>query len=375
MKKIFLLILVLAVFIVSCGDNAGDDNIKSGAGQTPENLQNGGETGANDNDGETVEITAQSVLADLPDANYGGYTFTVLTSNLNDGAEFEWRQAPEETETGEPINDALFRRDRLIEEKYNINIKYIIQDRVGEMASMAQRTIRSGDNLFDMVVGEMIGVTRTLAQSGAVHDFLDFPNVDLSKPWWNQNAIRDLMIDNKFFFPTGDVTPRYVLGPYFLMFNKDLFADHGLDLPYEKVLDGTWTFDEFQKLIKDKTRDTNGDGTYDFFGMFNAGFSAYAFMKSFGESIIGIKDGNPFISVGNERSMHIIQAITDLLTMHDMYYDLNYAVFDEYHTFTNSRALFVGQTAAILVMYRDMDDDFGIIPLPKFDLNQESYYS
>jgi len=369
-KKILLIllpVLLLCCFSLSCADNAGN-NVKSDA-------EPGSDDALSADIAESGEITVESIIENLPDANYNGYIFTVLTSNLNDGGEFEWRQAPEETETGEPINDALFRRDRLIEEKYNINMRYVIEDRVGNMASMAQRTVRSGDNAYDMIIGEMIGVTRTLAQSGAVLDFSDFPNVDLSKPWWNQNAIRDLTIDNKFFFPTGDVTPRYVLGPYFLMFNKNLFANHGLDFPYEKVLDGTWTFDEFQKLIKGKTIDTNGDGTYDFFGMFNAGFTAYAFMKSFGESIISTKDGNPFISVGNERSMNIIAKITELLTYNDMYFDLNYDVFDEYRMFTNSQALFVGQTAAILVMYRDMEDDFGIIPLPKFDLNQDSYYS
>jgi len=379
MKKI-LLISLMAIFLFSCSANP-DSNSKNNADPTTESqadIADDNENASENIENEETEITALDIIADLPDADYGGYTFTILTSNGAQGGEFEMRQAPEETENGEPINDALFRRGRLIEDKYNINLNYIIENDIANMLSMSQKTIKSGDNAYDMIIGELLGVTRALAQSGGVHDFADFPNIDLSKPWWNKNAIRDLTIDGKFFFPIGDITPRYILSPYFLMFNKTLFADYGLDFPYDKVLDGTWTIDEFYNLVKGQTRDLNSDGRLDgedFYGMFNAGFSAYAMMKSCGESIISTKDGNPYISIGNERSIDIIEKITGLLVTNDIYYDTKYKPFDEYYIFSNGQALFVGQTAAILAMYRDMEYDYGILPLPKYDLNQESYYS
>ena len=373
-KRLLLILLSAALFLPACSSASTDGNSDSAdITGMQDGIIDGGENI------EAAAVTVESVLAGLPDADYEGYIFTVMTANMSHGGEFEWRQAPEETETGEPINDALFRRARLIEEKYNINFEYIIENDVGAMANTAQRTVRSGDNAFDIVIGEMINVTRALAQAGHVYDFVDFPNVDLSQPWWVQNAMRDLMINNRFFFPTGDITPRYVLGPYFLMFNKTLFADRGLEIPYNKVLGGTWTLDELYDLTKDQTRDLNGDGVIiiedDFFGMFNAGFTAYAMMVSSGENIIGTENGNPFVSVGNERSMNIIARITDILTAGDIYYSTDYEVFDEYRVFSSGRALFIGQTAAILHMYRDMDHEYGVIPLPKFDLAQENYYS
>ncbi|MCL2159738.1 MAG: hypothetical protein FWH48_10055, partial [Oscillospiraceae bacterium] len=55
---------------------------------------------------------ALSVLADLKEADYDGYEFKIWTQNWPNTT-LLLRQAPEEEETGEPINDALYRRDRL----------------------------------------------------------------------------------------------------------------------------------------------------------------------------------------------------------------------------------------------------------------------
>ena len=52
-----------------------------------------------------------------------------------------------------------------------------------------------------------------------------------------------------------------------------------------------------------------------------------------------------------------------------------YSTYDEVPIFKNGRAMMIPQTASNLVMYRDMDYDYGILPLPKYDLAQTEYYS
>ena len=43
--------------------------------------------------------------------------------------------------------------------------------------------------------------------------------------------------------------------------------------------------------------------------------------------------------------------------------------------FIENRAMFLNETIADVSLFRDMDSDFGIIPLPKWDKNQMEYFS
>ena len=45
-----------------------------------------------------------------------------------------------------------------------------------------------------------------------------------------------------------------------MYFNKRIFDELGLDYPYNLVLNDNWTFDAFSKLVKQGTKDLNGDG-------------------------------------------------------------------------------------------------------------------
>ena len=323
------------------------------------------------------KMDINSILTSLPEVDYNGYEFKFWTSNWANPT-LEMRQAPENEENGEPINDALYKRDRLIEEKYNITIAYTILNDVGDMTNKAQKSVMSGDNAFDIVIGDFQNVTRTLAQTGSIYDFNAVSNVDLSKPWWSKYAIRDMTIGGKFYFPTGDITPRFILCPYLLMFNKQLFQDHGLVYPYEKVLEGKWTLDALNEIIKDKGRDLDGNGKYDmndFYGLITEGMTAFCLYRGCGENMIAINNGNPYIAIGSEKSYFVIDRITSLFSTNDSYVDPQYRSYEEGPPFREGRTLVLGQTTGNLSLFRDMDYDFGILPMPKLDENQESYYS
>lgn len=327
---------------------------------------------------ESLMTNVMEILAALPDADYNGYQFKIWTSNRPNET-LELRQAPEDEETGEPVNDALYKRDRLIEEKYDIKIKYTILDDLPDMHQKAEKSVKAGDNAFDYIISDFRNVTRSLAQTGAIYDFNEIPHVDLSKPWWSKYATRDMTIDGKFYFPTGDITPRFVLSPHLLMFNKQLFMDYGLEYPYDKVLNGTWTIDALNELIKGKCRDLNGDGWFDmsndFYGMVVEDITSFSFYKGFGENMIGIEDGNPYIALGTEKSYAAIDRLRELFSTNDTYVDPLYIAYNEVPPFIEGRALFLGQTAANLYLFRNMEYDYGIVPMPKLNTNQESYYS
>ena len=366
-----LFMAALILLILSCGDSSGDND-------SPEYQATVQTDSARQNEqGQLTEekTDVHSILASLPDEDYGGYEFRIWTSNQI--GPIDTRQAPEEEQNADPVNDSLYIRDKLVEDKYNINIKYTVME-YGAILSKALNSVRAGDNEFDFVMDDMISLTSGLAQSGALVDFNEVPNVDLTKEWWSKYAIRDLTINGKFYFPTGDISTRYTLAPFLLMFNKKLFSDYGLEYPYQTVLDGKWTVDELTAIIKDKTYDLNGDGIIDktdFFGM-TVDEYPLAFIHSFGESIVKIVDGNPVFNVKNERMLAVMDKLASFWgDPNCMIGTRNYVGYDEVKIFKEDRALFVSTTVIDVSMYKDMESDFGVLPLPKYDVNQLEYYS
>ncbi|MCL2096211.1 MAG: extracellular solute-binding protein [Oscillospiraceae bacterium] len=372
---LFALISALA-FIASCSqptDNDGGSPGNQGGEENP------GEYAGEDGEEPGEEVPdVRAVMETLPDADYRGYEFRIWTSN-HFNSTLEGRQAPEEEQTGDLVNDALYLRDRLVEEKYNIEIVYNIYDDSGPLFSAAQRTINAGDDSFDYALDKMMD-SKSLAQSGLLVDFSRMPNIDLSNEWWSKYALRDLTIDGRFFFPTGDITARYAGSQYLMLFNKKLFEDFGLDLPYREVLEGNWTLDALFDLTKHGTQDLNGDGelrkTDDRFGLVVENMAPFCFLHASGEGLTKIVDGNPVFNVRNDRTVDVMEKLSSV--WNDPYYvylPTSYNTYDEVPIFKEDRALFAAMTGTNTVLFKDMESDFGIVPLPKFDGNQTDYYS
>jgi len=372
---VFCLLLAaayLALVLAACSSpgSGGEENKIHPEGETT------GE--AVDDTGETKKPDARSVLEALPSADFGAYEFRIWTSNWFN-ATLEGRQAPEQEQTGDPVNDALYIRDRLVEEKYNISIAYTIIDNSDQLLSNSKKSIQSGENEFDFGMDNMIIYTKGLAQNGMLVDFNKIPNIDLTREWWSKYAVRDLTINGSFFFATGDITARYPGSQYLMLFNKKLFSDTGLDYPYQTIRDGNWTLDALFAITKDKANDINGDGILDkndSYGLVVENMAPFCFLQSCGEGLIKIVDGNPTLNAKNERTIAIFEKLASVWSDPQyVYYPKNYVVYDEVPVFKEDRALFVAMTGTNTSLYKDMESDFGIIPLPKYDAFQSEYYS
>ncbi len=81
-------------------------------------------------------------------------------------------------------------------------------------------------------------------------------------------------------------------------------------------------------------------------------------------------DGNPVITAGSDRFLSVYDKVVSLFSKNDLTI-IEY----EGQAFMDGRALLCGQVMACVRLFRPMEDDFGIIPLPKYDEAQERYYS
>lgn len=171
-----------------------------------------------------------------------------------------------------------------------------------------------------------------------------------------------------------------------LLFNKKLLADYNLGNPYDYVHKNEWTYENFCSMWLGVGKDLNGDSKIDVgdqFGFIWQNDATIAFFHALGARIAAPDpEGVPEYILGSEACMNAFEAIakylynTDLvINCHD--YSSKYA--NIYHMlqdpiFTENRALFNWVRMRVVENYRNMDADFGIMPMPKYDSGQKNYY-
>jgi len=165
-----------------------------------------------------------------------------------------------------------------------------------------------------------------------------------------------------------------------LLFNKDLMANLGLDLPYRLVNDGKWTMDAMNNMIKGAAADLNGDGkmdTNDRWGFAVYNDTLHALLVS-GGGALAAKDANdvPYMNFTSQQNLSILDKVTNL--MYNPNYVLNTSGMDYTNwtpMFEGNQILFLWMRMRVVDLFRGMDANFGIIPLPKYDESQTNYLS
>ena len=142
-KKIALftaLIMLLGLLAACSGNENNPQNTTSAPGN---NNIDGTET-------ENAPLDRSAIPDDLPEMDFGGYNFRFYTNQNTDYGNFFEIFAPE-SEIGEVVNDAVFRRNRTVEQRFNIDISTISSgsDQNAHVNSV-RRILNAGDFSFDV---------------------------------------------------------------------------------------------------------------------------------------------------------------------------------------------------------------------------------
>ena len=320
------------------------------------------------------------ITPNLPAADFKEYEFTVLTRGGQTGT-WASRDIYAEGITGEVINDAVYRRNNKIEQIYNFKIVEIGSD---SAHTMAKTSIMAQQDEYDMVCIRLKDHITGLITQGLLLDLNEIALLDLSQPYYDQSAMETLSLGNKLFAVTGDLLIMDNDATRCTVFNADLFeklqlADQVGGTLYQAVKDGRWTLDMLELCSQAAVSDLNGDQvmTYqdDQWGQANEVFNTFGFLNA-GGIFTFEKDENdiPVFQANNERCISALQRIIPMMNAE---YTLFYSDGNEVlPNFRDGRILFHNaQIATFSTHYRDMDDAFGIIPLPKHSEEQEEYIS
>nr|MBQ4318886.1 extracellular solute-binding protein [Clostridia bacterium] len=373
MKKRILSILCLLAFAVTAASCAADTSDNSG------NLSDTSavpETGTSEAVTEPVEIQP-----DLPDVKFDGYEipFLVRGESYNEWASQDIYAAEE---NGEPVNDAVYRRNAFLEEKYDIKIAQV---GASDVPTEAKTSIAAGDDLFDVVMASNVETTTVLAAGGYIVNMDNVPYIDQTQPWWDQRSIEQLTMAGKRFYMTGDLSIMANDATWILMFNKNILESFSLDDPYRIVEDGTWTFDVMLDMMTKVAGDVNGDGIVspidDRVGLATHNSSIEGFFFASGANIVTKNsDDIPELTMNNERLIGVLEKSIELMANPNITFNNSSNKFGLSNhlehlqpVFQEGRSLFYGEVVQCIIRLRAMEIDFGVLPFPKYDEEQEEY--
>jgi hypothetical protein len=170
----FLLSLLLTLSVVSC------------SGHNPESRENEPAEGVAVPSLEEIAAETEAEMSDidlLPEADYEGYTFNILSTNPDCLWGYMVSLYAEE-ETGEPLNDFVFRRNTSVEDRYDIKIANSAELDSTPTSNLAKTTVQAGDDVYSIMC---YGVKWQLvdAQSGCFINLHKVDSIDFAHPWWN----------------------------------------------------------------------------------------------------------------------------------------------------------------------------------------------
>ena len=371
-KSIFLrvLCLVLALFtvsavLISCAETPGETTDTKGPKET------------------AAETVDPNTVADLPDQNLEGYLYSILhwyVSGWENRMNIDlYAEAP----NADPINDAVYNRNTRLTEKYNFEIDYTTLPH-NEVVNTMRQSAQTGDDLYDLIYARLTDVTGIVTEGDCLDFETAFEYVNLDKAYWDQSMRKELSFAGRSFLMASSYNIIDEDATAALAFNKTLARDNNIPDVYALASAGTWTFDAIEDIMIGFESDVNGDGVlkeaddvYAFLGGKDVSPSFY--FGGGGRLTEKDDDDLPEYVFNTEENYDIFTRVCDIM------YEPNFL---NHHTISNTddnyyRQLFIDGHG--LFFWMRMDDprimrgeesiDFGILPTPKYDEDQENYYS
>ncbi len=323
-----------------------------------------------------VETEKPDPLAHLETKDYEGYDFRML---IRDSKDWIGDMIAEEM-TGEVVNDAVFKRNTETAERYNIILSHTPSSN-SNYETDAKPIILAGEDAYDLVIPHP-RVAHQYANEGLIMDWNDIEYVDLSQPWWDQDAVQSFQMPGGLFCMIGDISYQCVGMSNAMLFNKDYFDENSLEYPYEMVKEGKWTLDVFMNMAETYSRDVDGDGAFtdkDIYGY--ATFYWIGPIQAFyssGARVIDKNSDDYAFSVYNERSITMFEKYFALLN--SPYTVLDSSAQDSFTCtttglFRDGRSLFTDVNVSLVLSLREMENEFGILPWPKLEESDAEYWS
>ena len=366
MKKFITLSLLVSLLLgtAACGDS-----------QTP-----GGETTAPSDNTTAAETSKplslaeqrRSVPDDLPEKTFGGEEFTIIIDS------YAQTGFMSEELTGDVLSDAVFNRNKAVEERFDVRLNYVV-DEWGNVTTLLRNTVTAGDDEYQLADHHALA-SNDWVLADILVNWYDVPYVNFDKPWWSDTNQNDLTYNGVNFLAVGDYSLTTIGRTYAIYYDKVKAKDYQMPDLYALVKEGKWTIDKLTELTRDIYTDLNNNNQRDFEDFYGYSLAKSsnvgAFLFSFGCKIID--NGEIVLDVG--KTADIIQKLITVTQVNPgTFYDVNYKNSAGNIHYAGAEKMAQGTTvfaSAMIesgIVYLRDANDYGILPYPKWDEEQDDY--
>ncbi|MBO5649234.1 MAG: hypothetical protein J6S76_04915, partial [Clostridia bacterium] len=316
-----------------------------------------------------------AISDDLGEYDFNKYTFRIMTytETLNEYFLSE--------DSADVIEAAIYQRNRKVEERFNCKIAVVFDGDDATAMDYIVRNCTSGEDAYDM------GSTQAIYTGGLIpnqyfKNWYDLPNVNFDKPWWSDSNKELLTYNDVCFMALGDLSLSAMYTTYCVYYNKRLGADYDMPDIYELVNNGEWTIDKITELSKDIYVDMNMDGQVDLesdlFGyVSDSASNMNAYLWAFDNPVYRKNgDGELELVFKSDKLWDLTTKLCDVFNIYSGIAQCKFTGNTPTAIFSEGRAVFAnGFIQHAIKYYREMEDDYAILPYPKWDEAQKNYYT
>ncbi len=375
LSALLLAALMLVGTFASCAQSTENEETKAetSAGTVA------GTVGSGETETEDPDQALKDALADLGEIDYDKQELGIIYAHEN---EIVGKNEIVDADggTAQVINDAVYTRNVLLEERCNLVFAPIKADDIGSKVRI-EATAPTGDFVF------INSSLSNAATSFTVNNFLSNWNalgVDLEGPWWDSGTA-DFVLNGGVYFMSGSLNFVDDDLTYVLIFNKGMRETYANTVPnpYDTVRNWEWTLDHFNTIIQGVSAEA-GDGewgandTYGFITTWE--FGNTFFLGSDLRYVLNDETvEEPTLFLDEKSQMEKALGVLD--TVQSIWHD-HHATFMSppgqeglgLTAFKEERGLFYSEVVSYLPgLNAEMTGDYGIVPVPKYDKEQEFY--
>lgn len=365
-----LVVTMLCVGVIACKDNNGNSN-------------NDNKPPVTNNPDEGTEDTGTDYLLQVERDDFGNDVINVLC-RMDKSYEIDVSE-----DASALVEKAVFNRNARVEEYLNVDIVGVPVNGSWQMRAefveTLSRSVAAHDNQFQLAATHS-SYNAGLTLNNQYHNLRAQDTIQLDAPWWSASWVENATVYDKLYFITGDVSLTMWEELYAVFFNRQLAIDLELGDLYQMVRDGDWTLEQFA-ILADYYLDDGNDvvDVADTYGLLINRHCMRTFVTSCGLPIAERNDEGTFdIIFMDEDGGHNIKVDTVYQSLYNLIYKQD-GTFDSKLTdgdysemqsiFTAGGALFMTGTLQNATALRSAYMEFGILPFPMYDTDQEVYLS
>ena len=329
-------------------------------------------------DGESVEETTADPFAGV---NFNDTDFTFLA----------WKQSVIEyfgdDSKGDMIESAVYKRNSIVETKLGVKLDFIVEagnsSTFKTFCEAANTNISAGAHAYDGMACYSRAAS-LLMVNGSLANLYDVDYLNFENDWWPASLVKLNTIGDALYFASGDIASSLLYQMMFLGINNDKAKEYNISGIQELALEGGWTLDKMFEIIAGVYVDKTGGATpRDPTNTYGLYVIAHPVLDVFylGAGLHYVEfdaDGQAVVSadVAGDKSIdlrdRLKQAFWNGSDSPGFFHTSN----ENYKYISSGECLLYVLDGTRLQTYmRNADYDYSILCAPKYNLDQEEYYT